>query len=429
MATPERPKSARLEVNGMCPVDREINILLLGQTGVGKTTFINSLANYLIYDTIDDAIGGEMEVIIPSTFSVTDPETSEEKIITIGKPTEDEEVIANGQSCTQQCQSYVFPMGDQNLRLIDTPGLGDTRGCEQDNKNLFEILTYISYYEHLNGICILLRPNEERLTIAFRLFIKQLLHHLHITASQHIIFLFTNARSTFFTPGSSRKLLKRILDEYRDTTDVEVPLAKENTFLLDNETFRYLALHQNDISFNDQYAEAYRKSWDFTVKEYERLITYISSRSLLAIQDTLSLNEAEQLIRKLARPIAETIRLTEQNMQLAEEYKQIVINRKHKNLSKLSQNSVNTKRLRHPKLVCASGKCSIINNNAEKIDEYFRVCQEESYLNGVIQETIRDPKMKQCRVIDSETGKILKIFFLPFKVDERVLKNLLVNDR
>ncbi len=133
---------------------------------------------------------------------------------------------------------FVFPIGRQrNLRLIDTPGIGDTRDSEQDNQNLFEILTYISYYEHLNGIWIFLKPYEERLTIAFRLCIKQILHYFNERVNENIIFFFTNARSTFFMPGSSKKLLQILLNGYRDKNYVEVPFTKENTFLLDNELF------------------------------------------------------------------------------------------------------------------------------------------------------------------------------------------------
>ncbi|CAF3647513.1 unnamed protein product, partial [Rotaria sp. Silwood2] len=35
-------KESRLKTNPRCPRDQEINILLLGQTGVGKSTCINA---------------------------------------------------------------------------------------------------------------------------------------------------------------------------------------------------------------------------------------------------------------------------------------------------------------------------------------------------------------------------------------------------
>ena len=315
--TSPRPKSSVLKVNKRCPADKEINILLLGQTGVGKSTFINSLANYFVHNTLDEAINDEMQVVIPASFSCTDPETFEQKVVNVGDERSREKTTENGESATQQCQSFVFPIGDRNLRLIDTPGMGDTRGSEQDNKNLFEILTYISHYEHLNGICVFLKPNEERLTIPFRLCIRQILHYLHSSASENIIFIFTNARSTFFMPGSSKKLLQSILNDHRDKNNIEVPFSKDNTFLLDNEPFHCLALHKNGVRLDEQQMESYKKSWDYTVKEYQRLIAYISQRPLHAIANTLSLNEAEQLIRKLSRPIAETILLIQQNIQLA----------------------------------------------------------------------------------------------------------------
>ncbi|CAF3926690.1 unnamed protein product, partial [Rotaria sp. Silwood1] len=49
------------------PAD-DINVLLLGHIGVGKSTFINGLANYLCYDTLEEAVNDQMQVIIPSAF-------------------------------------------------------------------------------------------------------------------------------------------------------------------------------------------------------------------------------------------------------------------------------------------------------------------------------------------------------------------------
>ena len=44
-----------LKSNSSCPSERDINVLLLGATGVGKTTFINAFANYIVNDTLQQA--------------------------------------------------------------------------------------------------------------------------------------------------------------------------------------------------------------------------------------------------------------------------------------------------------------------------------------------------------------------------------------
>jgi predicted GTPase len=114
---------------------KDINILLLGETGVGKTTFINAFFNYLVYDTLDAALQGEMQVLIPSDFSVADSETHNLTKITIGIRDKNELCEENGQYQTQGCKSYLFSIGDRYLRLIDTPGVGDCRGVEQPRSN------------------------------------------------------------------------------------------------------------------------------------------------------------------------------------------------------------------------------------------------------------------------------------------------------
>jgi predicted GTPase len=180
-------------------VTDDINILLLGQTGVGKTTFINAFANYLLYNLLDEAIDGKLQAIIPAWFTFMDKNTFEEKTIIIGTPNESEKQGSVGQSCTRECRSFVFNINNRKLRLVNAPGIDDTQGILQDEKNFEDILAYIAQYDYLNGICILLKPNEERLHILFRFCVKELLRYLHVHAKQNIMFVFTNARSTSFT--------------------------------------------------------------------------------------------------------------------------------------------------------------------------------------------------------------------------------------
>jgi len=47
----------------------EVNVLILGRTGVGKTTWINAFGNYLTFPTLDEALGAEqLSWIIPFAF-------------------------------------------------------------------------------------------------------------------------------------------------------------------------------------------------------------------------------------------------------------------------------------------------------------------------------------------------------------------------
>ena len=45
----------------------DVNILILGETGVGKSTWINGIANYAKHNSLEDAMGDpEFTVLIPS---------------------------------------------------------------------------------------------------------------------------------------------------------------------------------------------------------------------------------------------------------------------------------------------------------------------------------------------------------------------------
>ncbi|CAF3144645.1 unnamed protein product [Rotaria sp. Silwood2] len=403
-------EESTLKPNPNCPREREINILLLGPTGVGKTTFINAFANYIVSDTLLQAVENDMQVIIPSSFSFTSPQSFDETSITIGEEDEHEKFSLEGQSGTQQCRSFIFSIGDRNLRIIDTPGIGDPRGFEQDKKNFIEILTYISQYKHLNGLCILLKPDEPRLTIPFRFCVNELLRHLPLDSKDNIIFIFTNARTTFFAPGNTKRLIETMLKEHKKSHDVEVPFSMENSFLFDSEPFRYLALRKNDITLDEQQTQSYIRSWDHSVQEYCRLMKHLVTRPLRSVSIILSLNEAEQLVRALPRPIAETSKLIEQNIQLAKDHKQRVLKNSALASEGIPQNIAVVSRLTHPRTVCVGDNCCrMIDVNNEKQIEYIHICHEECYLKGVKQETLYDDKLQDCTAMDPRSGEKFEV--------------------
>lgn len=397
---------ATLKVNPDCRPDREINILLMGPTGVGKTTFINALGNYFVNDSLAAAVRDDMQVIIPSSFSYTGTGSDEDQDITFGQRDGNENPNSEVQSATQQCRSYVFPLGDRNLRLIDTPGIGDTRGVQQDSKNFHEILTFIAQYEHLNAVCLLLKPNEERLTVIFRFCINELLRHLHVSAADNLLFVFTNARTTFFMPGNTKRVLQALLDQHRTDFNVTIPFSQTNTFLFDSEPFRYLAIRKHGIELDLEQTKSYTSSWDRSVQECIRLIRYVVSRPLHAVSNTLSLNEAEQLVRKLPRPIAETANLIEQNIQLAQDHKRKVLENSGIAEQGIPQNEGRIIALAKPRTVCVSERCCrMIEVNGEKKIDYISKCHDECYLTGVEQEKIADEKLSDCTAMDALTGE------------------------
>jgi GTPase SAR1 family protein len=384
----------------------DINILLLGPTGVGKTTFINAFANYLVYNSLDEAIEGQLQAIIPAWFTFMDKDTFEEKTIVIGTPDQSEQKGSVGQSCTRECRSFVFRIGNRKLRLIDAPGIGDTQGVLQDEKNFEDILAYIAQYEYLNGICILLKPNEERLHILFRFCVKELLRHLHVHAKQNIMFVFTNARATSYQPGSSAPLLKELLRGLKDQSKTEVPFARENSFLFDSEAFRFLALCKNGVTFSSDEKKDYSRSWDYSIKEFSRLMSRIIRCDKHATRDTLSLNEAQQLIRKLSRPIGEIATLIQENIQLAKQHKQKVRSGQTPTPQIMLQKDAKVVQLGYPRTVCTNKTCiSVITiDGMEKVD-YTSHCHAHCFLNGVEEESIGSEKLQDCAAIDRKSSE------------------------
>jgi hypothetical protein len=217
---------------------------------------------------------------------------------------------------TQQCKSYVFDLNYRlRLRLIETPGMGDTRGVDQDDKNINHILTYVNNLSHLNAVCLFLKPNTSKLNVFFRSCISQLFTYLTPIGYSNIIFCFTNARSTFYAPGDTGPLLRQMLkNEWQD----HIPFAKTNTFCFDSKSFRYLAARKCGVNFDEFQTRKCVNSWTISVTESVRLLNHILTREPYYPDEWQSTRKLALDISMLAQPLMETLRLILYNSVLCE---------------------------------------------------------------------------------------------------------------
>ncbi|GAB6030235.1 hypothetical protein CHUAL_005911 [Chamberlinius hualienensis] len=231
--------------------DGNINILILGESGVGKSTFINAFANYITFDELPTTTDETLVSLIPTSFTMYD-ENYEEHVITFGEESDDHS-FKTGEAATRFPCCYEFPLGDKKIRIIDTPGIGDPGGINKDRENFDNTLTFISTFDNLHCICILLKPNNVRLTITFDFCIKQLVSHLQKDASKNIVFVYTNCRSTFYRPGDTGPLLNKMLKDIQSNPPhVTIPDDTNRVYCMDNEAFRFILATHKGVKFDDE---------------------------------------------------------------------------------------------------------------------------------------------------------------------------------
>ncbi|XP_037024786.1 uncharacterized protein LOC119066418 [Bradysia coprophila] len=391
----------------------EVNILVLGETGVGKSTWINAIANYLTFPTLKEATDvNEILCLVPTKFVLLD-ENCKERVVSIGS-SKNEETRA-GQACTQYPTSHLVTIGNERIRIIDTPGIGDPRGVEQDKINVDNILRFVSGLEEIHGICLLLKPNNARLTTFFKFCVKEILAHLHKSSVHNLLFCFTNTRSTFYKPGDTYPALKELLAEINANLSkksrgkaCEIVLASETMFCLDNEAFRFLCARRNNIDFTPEDFQNFSLSWDKSAVETQRMLNFIKCRKPHKVNDTMSINDARNTILTLARPMAKISDNIAANIRVAENQKKFTETLDDEKL-KLEKNrlvqqiQITTVQIDYPKTVCTNSHCvevRLIPGTSQNMIIYRTVCHDHCYLKGVNVETVGAPELQRCSAMN-----------------------------
>lgn len=149
----------------------EFTLLLVGETGVGKTSVLSFIANVLAGNKLDE-------------YADVYDHSNEE---------------GGSQSQSQTCSAKIYEFTSRNgltMLILDTPGLSDTRGISRDELHKASIAEAIQeHIETVNGVLILANGTVPRLGVATDYVLSVLSSIFPRTLADNIGIMFTNIPS------------------------------------------------------------------------------------------------------------------------------------------------------------------------------------------------------------------------------------------
>lgn len=95
---------------------------------------------------------------------------------------------------------------------------------------------------------------------------------------------------------------------------------------MDNEAFRYFCARERGMRFSDGERQKYKESFNRAQAEIKRMINYIAGLPSHNVSETVTLNEAREIVVRLSRPLASIANSIRENLALIEDRKERIEN-------------------------------------------------------------------------------------------------------
>ena len=151
-------------------------MLLIGETGSGKTSFLNLLWNC---GTVQ-ALGGVYDYDKLETFRRFNDMSLENA------------ASRKMESKTNGAKLYDVQLGKLKVGLIDTPGFGDSRGMKQDKQNVEKIIVALKDEEFVNCVCLIINGRQSRTSATLKYVMSEITAILPKEILGNIIVVFSN---------------------------------------------------------------------------------------------------------------------------------------------------------------------------------------------------------------------------------------------
>ncbi|XP_051970661.1 uncharacterized protein LOC127634937 isoform X2 [Xyrauchen texanus] len=238
-------------------------ILMVGETGTGKTTLINTMINFILRVQREDKVW----------FEITDDKSD-------GK--------AQSQTSDVTVYDLYLQESSVDLTIIDTPGYGETCGIENDDKIAMKLLSLSKSAEvhEIDAVCLVIDATQTRLSDRQRYIFDAVQSLFGKDIAENIVLLFTH--STGAHPKNALMAVKE--------AKIKCAVNEKNQpvyFLFDN--------CQSD-PFNEEYQTIQEQLWNLSftgMKGFFKFLDAIQPRTLKITQDVL--NQRKQLEENISK--------------------------------------------------------------------------------------------------------------------------------
>ncbi|KAF7706901.1 hypothetical protein HF521_020155 [Silurus meridionalis] len=237
-------------------------ILIVGETGTGKTTLINAMANYILGVKFKDEVW----------FEITE---------------EGEHNDVPDQSKSQTSKITVYEVFGQDnpicLTIIDTPGYGDTRGTNLDKKiaeNLYKLFRSNSGVKEIDAVCLVLKASENRLSNRQQYIFDAVLSLFGKDIENNIVIFVTY--SDGMPPTDVKNAIKR----------AEIPCRKDE----EDEPECFLFNNRQTEKRSEKYNRPLQSAWEQTEDSLNHFFDSLKNDNRKSLEQTSGvLSESKQL--------------------------------------------------------------------------------------------------------------------------------------
>ena len=249
--------------------------MMLGRSGSGKTSLINLLVNLFLdqdfYDERIFTISQQKTLTSPNgivAFDVILSCTIDE----FKSKQSDNMISGQAASQTKVCNVYDIEYKGVHLTVIDTPGIGDTQGIDQDKKNMKMVIETIISTNGLDALCVVHNATDCRENSVIRYMVGEILYVMPPTFISNLFLCFSNC-------GNGAKL------DARDCLSAfNVPFSRSLQF--ESSSLVNPKLSRNHgIRMAEDTEKRYGKSWSRNKKQSNKLMDGIDQIDSISIED------------------------------------------------------------------------------------------------------------------------------------------------